>query len=62
MAVAKEIPIMTDEWVEQVWERGRHENVRAGDAQFAKYKCPALKGLTITVSQMNKKDKELLKR
>ena len=62
VAVDKEIPIMTEEWIEQVWERGKHESVKAGDAQFAKYKCPALKGLNITVSQMSRKDKELLKK
>ena len=35
--------------------------MRACDAQFAKYKCPCLKNLTIAVSQLNRRDKDLLK-
>ena len=39
----------------KVWERSKHENVRACDAQFAKYKCPCLKNLTVTISQLSRK-------
>ena len=53
---------MTAEWVQQVWERGEHENIYATDPIFTRYKCPALMGLMLTVSQMGKKDKELLKK
>ena len=53
---------MTYDWVLKVWEKGRHENVHATDPQFTRFKCPALMGITFTVSQMNKKDKELLRR
>merc|ERR1712126_793192 len=62
VAVKKEIPIMTDEWVTQVWEKGMHQNIHATDPTFTRYKCPALMGLTLTVSQMGRKDKELLKK
>ncbi len=62
VAVSKEIPIMTADWIDQVWEKGRHENVHATDPQFSRYKCPALMGLNITVSQLNKKDRDLLKK
>lgn len=58
----KDIDIMTEDWVNEVFERGRHENTHARDLQFMKHKCPALKGLNISVSQMNRKDKEALKR
>ncbi|CAB4058513.1 TOPBP1 [Lepeophtheirus salmonis] len=47
VAVEKEIPIMTEEWVH---------------GQFSRFKCPALMGLNISVSQMNPKDKDLLKK
>ena len=53
---------MTAEWVQQVWEKGKHDNIYATDPTFTRYKCPALMGLTLTVSQMNRKDKELIKR
>ena len=53
---------MTDEWVTQVWEKGMHQNIHATDPTFTRYKCPALMGLTLTVSQMGRKDKELLKK
>ena len=53
---------MTDEWVAQVWEKGMHQNIHATDPTFTRYKCPALMGLTLTVSQMGRKEKELLKK
>ena len=53
---------MTEEWVEQVWEKGMHQNIHATDPTFTRYKCQALMGLTLTVSQMGRKDKELLKK
>ena len=54
VAIAKEIPVMTSEWIEAVWSKAKHANVHATDKEFVRYKCPALKGLTITVSQMYK--------
>jgi topoisomerase (DNA) II binding protein 1 len=53
---------MTAEWITQVWEKGKHDNIHATDPTFTRYKCPALMGLTLTVSQMGRKEKELLKR
>ena len=43
---------MTEEWVSLVWEKGKEENVHATDSQFSKHKCPALMGITFTVSQV----------
>ena len=48
----KDIPVMTEEWVSLVWEKGKEENVHATDSQFSKHKCPALMGITFTVSQV----------
>ena len=53
---------MTIEWINQVWEKGKRDNIHATDPIFTRYKCPALMGLTLTVSQMGRKDKELLKK
>ena len=52
VAVKKDIPVMTEEWVTLVWEKGKEENVHATDSQFSKHKCPALMGITFTVSQV----------
>ncbi|XP_040581730.1 DNA topoisomerase 2-binding protein 1-A [Lepeophtheirus salmonis] len=62
VAVEKEIPIMTEEWVLQVWKKSQIDNVAAVDRQFTRYACPALMGLGITVSQMSVKDKEVIKK
>ncbi|XP_071748981.1 DNA topoisomerase 2-binding protein 1-A [Lepeophtheirus salmonis] len=62
VAVEKEIPIMTEEWVRNVWKKSQNDNVAATDGQFSRFKCPALMGLNISVSQMNPKDKDLLKK
>ena len=43
VAVSKEIPIFTSEWIDKVWEIGQHENIRATDKRFFRYSCPALK-------------------
>ncbi len=62
MAIRKEIPIYTAEWLEKLWEAGKDENVRADDKRFLRYACPALKGLVVCISQMSRKDKETLRR
>ena len=55
--MSKDVPVMTGEWVDKVWEKSKHENVHATDAPFSRYRCPALLGLNITVSQLSKKDR-----
>lgn len=54
VAVKKDTPVMTDEWVSSVFETSKQRNVHATDPHFAKLKCPPLFGLTISVSQMSK--------
>lgn len=58
----RDVPIMSSEWVQVVWDKSKHGTLHATDKQFAKYACPALKGLCVTVSQMYKKDKDLLRK
>ncbi len=36
VAVNKETPVMTLEWIEVVWKKGQTENIHATDPQFAK--------------------------
>ena len=61
VAVSKEIPIMTADWINQVWEKSKHNPVHATDPQFSRYKCPALQGINITVSQLMRQDREIVK-
>ena len=37
VAVNKETPVMTLEWIEVVWKKGQTENIHATDPQFAKW-------------------------
>lgn len=62
VAVEKEIPCMLAEWVEDVWKVSRNELVTAVDPRFSVHRCPPLLGVTVCVSQLNKADKDLLKR
>ncbi|XP_027237421.2 DNA topoisomerase 2-binding protein 1 isoform X2 [Penaeus vannamei] len=63
VAVEKEIPVMTGEWVQAVWKavnRDFREDILATDQQFLSYTCPVFKGLVICVSQMHRKEKDAL--
>lgn len=62
VAVDKEVPIMTTDWISQVWEKGKHDSVHATDPQFSRYKCPSLQGLVVTISQLVKNERETLKK
>jgi len=62
VAVEKEIPCMLPRWVEEVWKVSSKEMVTAVDPRFSIDRCPALLGVTVCVSQLNRADKDLLKR
>jgi len=62
VAVGKETPVMTKEWVEDVWKVSCKDYVAAIDPRFSTHRCPALLGVTVSVSQLNKADKELLRK
>ncbi|XP_071515470.1 DNA topoisomerase 2-binding protein 1-like isoform X2 [Panulirus ornatus] len=65
VAVQHDIPIMTGEWVKAVWSavsQDFREDILATDQQFLSYACPVFKGLVICVSQMQRKEKEALKK
>ena len=61
VAVSKDVPIMTSDWINQVWEKSKHDPVHATDPQFSRYKCPALHGLSITISQLIRQDRDILR-
>jgi len=62
VAVRKETPVMLPSWIEEVWRVSTSENVSAIDARFRSHKCPAMQGVIVCVSQMNRADKELLRK
>ena len=37
MAVSKDVPIMTSDWILQVWEKSKHDAVHAADPQFSRF-------------------------
>jgi len=62
VAVEKEIPCMLPKWVDEVWSVSNNELVTAVDPRFSIHRCPALFGVTVSVSQLNRADKDLLRR
>ena len=38
VAMSKDVPVMTAEWVEKVWEKSKHENCHATDPQFTRFR------------------------
>ena len=62
VAVEKEIPCMLPRWVEEVWRVSSNEIVTGVDPRFIIHRCPALLGVTVSVSQLNRADKDLLRR
>ena len=62
VAIQKEVPVMTEEWIDLVWDKSRNKMCHATDSEFSRYKCPSLLGLNITVSQLGKKDRDLIKK
>ncbi|XP_023332368.1 DNA topoisomerase 2-binding protein 1-A [Eurytemora carolleeae] len=62
VAVKIPIPVMTKEWVYEVWKACKRGTVSAVDSRFLQYICPALLGLTVTVSQLSKVDRNAIKK
>lgn len=65
VAMEKEMPVMTGEWIHSVWEavnKDFREDIIATDEQFLSHNCPPLYGLTICLSQISRKDKEVLRK
>ena len=62
VAVGMEIPCMLPRWVGDVWKVSSMELVTAVDPRFSSHRCPAMLGVTVSVSQLSRTDKELLRR
>ncbi|XP_027851620.2 DNA topoisomerase 2-binding protein 1-B isoform X1 [Aphis gossypii] len=59
-AIENGINIMTEEWVDAVWEESLICNIVATETKFDKYKCPPFYKLEITTSGLEGKDREKL--
>ena len=62
VARMKEDPVMLPAWVEDVWTVSSSEMVTAGDPRFDHHKCRAMQGVSVSVSQLNRNDKNLLRK
>ena len=62
VAVRKEDPVMLPAWVEDVWTVSSSEMVTAKDQRFAHHKCRAMQGVSVSVSQLNRNDKNVLRK
>ena len=62
VAVRKEDPVMLPSWVEEIWSVSKSEMVTAKDQRFANHKCLAMQGVSVSVSQLNRNDKNLLRK
>ena len=62
VAVRKKTPVMLPSWVEDVWRLSASETVSAVEARFRGHRCPSMQGVSVCVSQLNKVDKELLRK
>jgi len=64
VAVLRGIPVMTSDWVEEVWRTSSCTSalITATEARFSCHLCPALLGLTVTITNLSKEDRETLGR
>ena len=62
VAVDKETPVMVESWVESVWKDSCKGTVSAVDGRYSSHRCPSLLGVTVSVSQLSRADKDLLRK
>jgi len=56
------IPVMTKEWIEAVWKANLKEVIKADDKIFDRYKCPVFMNLIVTSTNIQRRQKEEIKR
>jgi hypothetical protein len=61
-AVELGIKIVTIDWLKSVWETNLKEPTPATDSIFDKYKCPVFLNLIVTSTNLNKRQKDDIKR
>lgn len=61
-AIGLKIPVLTEGWVEAVWQASLRDYVKADDPQFNCYKCPVFMKLVVTSTNLSKRQKEEVKK
>ncbi|XP_050425063.1 DNA topoisomerase 2-binding protein 1 isoform X2 [Adelges cooleyi] len=57
-AVELGLSIMTENWVEAVWEESLERNIVGTESMFDKYKCPLFYNLQVTTSGLDANDRD----
>lgn len=57
-SVEKGIPIMSDSWIQDVWESSLQLNVNGASEQFSRHLLPPFANLEVTTSGIGKKEKQ----
>ncbi|XP_018339764.1 PREDICTED: DNA topoisomerase 2-binding protein 1-A isoform X3 [Trachymyrmex septentrionalis] len=61
-AIEMKIPVMTKEWIEAAWKANLKEVIKADDKIFDRYKCPVFMNLIVTSTNIQRRQKEEIKR
>ncbi|CAG9782681.1 unnamed protein product [Diatraea saccharalis] len=59
-SVEKGIPVMSESWVDAVWEKSLHLNVNGSSPDFCGHKLPVFANLQVTTSGIPKRDKQMV--
>ncbi|XP_063829748.1 uncharacterized protein LOC135079044 [Ostrinia nubilalis] len=59
-SVEKGIPVMSETWVEAVWEASMNMNINGSSSEFDSHKLPPFANLQVTTSGISKKDKHMI--
>ena len=62
VAVKKEVPVMLPAWLEEIWRASATSVVTAHDNRFSHLKCRPMEGVRVSVSQLDKNDKNLIQK
>ncbi|XP_045456996.1 DNA topoisomerase 2-binding protein 1-like [Melitaea cinxia] len=57
-SVERDIPVMSESWVDAVWEASLRLNVNGSSSEFDEYKLPPFANLQVTTSGISKKEKQ----
>ncbi|XP_049887714.1 DNA topoisomerase 2-binding protein 1-A isoform X2 [Pectinophora gossypiella] len=59
-SVEKGIPVMSESWVDAVWDTSLSLNINASSADFDMHRLPAFANLQVTTSGISRKDKQMI--
>nr|XP_037871630.1 DNA topoisomerase 2-binding protein 1-A [Bombyx mori] len=59
-SVEKGIPVMSETWIEAVWEASQRMNISGSSGEFDIHRLPAFANLQVTTSGISKRDKQMI--